>query len=204
MRTNGSVPVTIAAKVYGKDPSWVRAGIISGYLPIWTATKNGKKVESVDEINSTGRINYYISPKLLFEHTGFNYEGGKMQQTSNRIQELKYFCKQYYEWEEAVKRIDSEQNYRIDPLILPKNHGKHSDPTANKAIARGYYVCRMNMVKRCCKKTSGDNFLYLFDSVTYDLNYKDLLKKYGVLPITADDLYLMRKRFFKELSGERG
>lgn len=26
----GSVPVSVAAKVFGKDPSWVRAGIISG------------------------------------------------------------------------------------------------------------------------------------------------------------------------------
>lgn len=24
----------IAAKVYGKDPEWIRAGIISGWLPI--------------------------------------------------------------------------------------------------------------------------------------------------------------------------
>lgn len=26
----GSVPVRVAARVYGKDASWVRAGIISG------------------------------------------------------------------------------------------------------------------------------------------------------------------------------
>lgn len=26
----GSVPVRIAAEVYGRDPSWVRAGIIAG------------------------------------------------------------------------------------------------------------------------------------------------------------------------------
>lgn len=27
---NGNVPVSIAARVYGKDASWVRAGIING------------------------------------------------------------------------------------------------------------------------------------------------------------------------------
>ena len=27
----GSVPVSFAATVYGKDPCWVRAGIIVGY-----------------------------------------------------------------------------------------------------------------------------------------------------------------------------
>lgn len=60
---NGSVPVSIAAKVYGKDASWVRAGIILGWLPIGRATRNGKPVTSIEEMDSRkGRINYYISP----------------------------------------------------------------------------------------------------------------------------------------------
>lgn len=37
---SGSVPVSVAARVYGKDASWVRAGIISGWLPIGKATRN--------------------------------------------------------------------------------------------------------------------------------------------------------------------
>lgn len=72
----GSVPVSIAAKVYGKDASWIRAGIIAGWLPIGNATRNGKQVTTVEEMNSRlGRINYYISPKLLFEQTGFIWKG---------------------------------------------------------------------------------------------------------------------------------
>lgn len=39
---SGSVPVAVAARVYGKDASWIRAGIISGWLPIGKATRNGK------------------------------------------------------------------------------------------------------------------------------------------------------------------
>jgi len=65
---NGSVPVATAAKVYGKDASWVRAGIIKGWLPIGYATRNGEKVT---ELGGKGRINYYISPKLLYEQTGY-------------------------------------------------------------------------------------------------------------------------------------
>ena len=38
----GSVPVMVAARIYGKDASWVRAGIISGWLPIGKATRNAK------------------------------------------------------------------------------------------------------------------------------------------------------------------
>ena len=72
----GSVPVRVAARVYGKDCSWVRAGLITGYLPIGTATRKGKKVTSIDEMNSKyGRINYYISPEKLFRETGYLWKG---------------------------------------------------------------------------------------------------------------------------------
>lgn len=74
----GSVPVAIAAKVYGKDACWVRAGIITGYLPIGTATRNGKQITNLNQMDSKfGRINYYISPNKLYEHTGYLWEGNK-------------------------------------------------------------------------------------------------------------------------------
>lgn len=74
----GSVPVRVAAKVYGRDPSWVRAGIISGWLPIGQATRNGVPVTDMKQMNSKyGRINYYVSPKLLYEQTGFEWRGEK-------------------------------------------------------------------------------------------------------------------------------
>ena len=74
----GSVPIAVAAKVYGKDASWVRAGIISGWLPIGVATRNGELVTKVEDINSKlGRINFYISPKKLWEDTGYIWSGEK-------------------------------------------------------------------------------------------------------------------------------
>ena len=73
---NGSVPVAVAARVYGKDPCWIRAGIISGWLPIGKATRHGQLVTKVTQINSKlGRINFYISPKLLYEETGYIWKG---------------------------------------------------------------------------------------------------------------------------------
>lgn len=72
----GSVPVAVAARVYGKDASWVRAGIISGWLPIGKATRAGKLVTSIEEMNSKyGRINFYISSKRLYEETGYLWKG---------------------------------------------------------------------------------------------------------------------------------
>lgn len=73
--SQGSVPVAVAAKVYGKDPSWVRAGIIFGWLPIGVATKNGKPVEDMSGWTGKGRTNFYISPKRLYEETGFLWRG---------------------------------------------------------------------------------------------------------------------------------
>lgn len=74
----GSVPVAVAARIYGKDAAWVRAGIIAGWLPIGTATRKGRLVTRVEDINSKyGRINFYISPKLLYEQTGYVWKGDK-------------------------------------------------------------------------------------------------------------------------------
>ena len=74
----GSVPIAVEAKVYGRDASWVRAGIISGWLPIGKATRNGKLITDVKEMDSRkGRISYYISPKLLYEDTGYIWTGSR-------------------------------------------------------------------------------------------------------------------------------
>ena len=73
---SGSVPVSVAARVYGKDASWVRAGIISGWLPIGKATRNGKLITRIEDMSSRyGRINFYISPKLLQDDTGYIWKG---------------------------------------------------------------------------------------------------------------------------------
>lgn len=68
----GDVPIPVVAKVYGKDADWVRAGIISGWLPIGRATRKGKLVTDISEMDSRfGRINYQVSPKKLWEDTGY-------------------------------------------------------------------------------------------------------------------------------------
>ena len=63
----GGVPVRIVAEIYGKDP-----------LPIGNATRNGQVITSIDQMNSKfGRINYYISPKKLYDETGYIWKGRK-------------------------------------------------------------------------------------------------------------------------------
>lgn len=72
----GSVPVAVAARVYQKDSCWVRAGLIAGWLPIGMATRNGRQITNIQDMDSRlGRINYYISPKRLYEETGYVWKG---------------------------------------------------------------------------------------------------------------------------------
>lgn len=63
---SGGVPIEVAAKVLGKDASYVRQGIEDGWLPIGTM-KQPKPNE--------GRRNFYISPKLFWEFTGYAWTG---------------------------------------------------------------------------------------------------------------------------------
>ena len=68
----GSMPVSVAAEIFRKDACWIRAGIINGWLPIGKATKDGELVTS---LSVKGRINYYISPKAVYDLTGYLWEG---------------------------------------------------------------------------------------------------------------------------------
>lgn len=70
--SNGNVPVNVAAEVYGKEPTWIRAGIIGGWLPIGIAIRKGEPVTDISQMDSKyGRIDYFISPLKLWKDTGF-------------------------------------------------------------------------------------------------------------------------------------
>ncbi len=72
----GSVPIPVAAKVYGKSESWIRVGIIAGWLPIGIATRRGEQVTDVKKIGSQfGRIDYYVSAQKLYKETGYLWNG---------------------------------------------------------------------------------------------------------------------------------
>lgn len=63
----GSVPVKVAARVFGKSECFVRWGIENNILPIGTVEREPGK----------NRCNVYISPKLLWEYTGYVWKGEK-------------------------------------------------------------------------------------------------------------------------------
>lgn len=66
-----SLTVREVARLLGKNEEWVRKGIVAGWLPIGVATRNGEKVTDPNDVNDqNGRINFYISQKLLYDFTG--------------------------------------------------------------------------------------------------------------------------------------
>ena len=83
----GGVPVRIVAEIYGKDPSWIRAGLITGYLPIGNATRNGQVITSIDQMNSKfGRITIIFHRKnctmkqVIFGKEVSNYENNRIKE----------------------------------------------------------------------------------------------------------------------------
>ena len=69
----GSVPVMVAARIYGKDASWVRAGIISGWLPIGKATRNGQLVTKIEDMNSKLSVVVPIDKLSILVTIAFSY-----------------------------------------------------------------------------------------------------------------------------------
>lgn len=57
-----NVPINIAAKAMGKSPMFVRIGLQRGILPFGAALKTDESNEQYD---------YYISPKLFADYTGY-------------------------------------------------------------------------------------------------------------------------------------
>jgi len=65
--TGESIPVTEAAKIMKKDQQFIRQAMIKGILPIGIAFKK----------EGSNQYDYYISPKLFYEYTGYVYNEAK-------------------------------------------------------------------------------------------------------------------------------
>lgn len=59
----GAPSVPEVAKITGKDATFIREGIEQGWFPIGICRNNG------------GNRNFYISPKMLWEVTGYVWKG---------------------------------------------------------------------------------------------------------------------------------
>lgn len=62
------IPVTAVAKIMGKDQQFVRQAMIEGLLPIGVAFRK----------KGSSQYDFYISPKLLYDFTGFFFDDDLM------------------------------------------------------------------------------------------------------------------------------
>lgn len=58
-----NIPVAEAAKIMGKVPQFIRLAMINKLLPIGLAYKK----------EDSTQYDFYISPKLFYEYTGYRY-----------------------------------------------------------------------------------------------------------------------------------
>ncbi|NBH24405.1 hypothetical protein D3Z60_01040 [Lachnospiraceae bacterium] len=61
--TGEGIPVTEAARIMKKDQQFIRQAMIKGILPIGLAFRK----------EDSKQYDYYISPKLFYEYTGYVY-----------------------------------------------------------------------------------------------------------------------------------
>lgn len=115
--------------------------------------------------------------------------------SKERMYELQHFCRQYYEWLEEYRNLNSYAKTIIDGM--PKNKGL-SNPTEETAEKMRYYRSRIEMVEHCCKTVGDDLWLYLLKGVTEGLGYPIVNP-----PCCKETYYEMYRKFFWYLDKER-
>ena len=66
--TGKNIPITVVAKIIGKDQQFVRQAMIEGLLPIGVAFRK----------KGSSQYDFYVSPKLLYDFTGFFFDDDLM------------------------------------------------------------------------------------------------------------------------------
>ena len=61
--SGANISINEAAHIMKKDPQFIRQGMIQGVLPIGSVFKK----------EGSSQYDYYISPKLFWEYTGYVY-----------------------------------------------------------------------------------------------------------------------------------
>lgn len=118
----------------------------------------------------------------------------------HRFYELKHFCLQYPFWKKAYSAITPFSKIN-DSVIYPQMNYP-SDPTAKCAIAREFYMERIQMIERTATETDPMIASYILKAVTEGLSYEYLKARLDI-PCCKDIYYNLYRRFFWLLSKER-
>lgn len=118
----------------------------------------------------------------------------------HRYYELKHFCLQYPLWKSAYYAFDGMSAGAAYTTVSRST--TPGDPTAKCAIARLYYLDRMEMIERVAEDTDYSISKYLLKAVTEGVSYDYLKMKFNI-PCSKDAYYDLYRKFFWLLSEER-
>ncbi len=112
----------------------------------------------------------------------------------HRYYELKHFCLQYPTWKKAYASLDGLSK-RPNDLSLFITKSQSSDPTARCAIAKAFYLERIEMVEKATGEADRELSGYLLKGVTEGLSFDILQARYSI-PCSKDTYYDRYRRFF--------
>lgn len=107
-----------------------------------------------------------------------------------RYYELRYFCRQYHEWEKE------KSNLKISPV--GKFDKNLSDPTGDLAVRLAGLDYKIEVVDKCLKETAPDITEWMKQCVVDGKSY-NVLVSYGV-PCGKEYFYQRYRNFFSRLN----
>lgn len=118
--------------------------------------------------------------------------------SKERTKELEWHCRQYNQWAEAARNINSFSN-----LVIPEGYvdvSDLSDPTVRAAKEREWYLDQMHYIN-CAVQDAVHEYYYGFSTylkkaVVNGWSYDILKANYPDLKLNRRDYYAMRRKFF--------
>lgn len=122
--------------------------------------------------------------------------------SKHRYYELKHFCLQYPEWKEALVLLDYWKAKPEELRTFTVRGNRTSNPTEQTAIARNFFLTRIELVEKCLADIPKAIAPYVLKGATEEVPY-DILRVQGC-PCCRENYYLEYRKFFWTLSVERG
>lgn len=111
----------------------------------------------------------------------------------HRYYELKHFCLQYPIWKQAYDSLGGL--YSRSFSLTGNTRHSVTNPTERIALARSYYLERMNMVNQAAEEADPEIAEYVVIGVTQGISYDILRVNYNI-PCCKDVYYETYRRFF--------
>ena len=122
--------------------------------------------------------------------------------SEHRYYELKHFCLQYPEWKKAYNSIDEMSISSPNLSETSSNTNIITDITAKCAIAKTFYLDKIEMIEKAAKEADSELYNYILKAVTEGLSFTNMKTKLNI-PCGKDMYYDRYRKFFWILNRTR-